>query len=106
MTQRLQTSDIKTRLFGNEMSPLSGKVLGFSKNEMRAPFVRLCTASMLFGCLCLACWPLARATITITITDDQHCFSMPCLFVLISHHFKSLKKEQTKNKLRVKQPEI
>ena len=21
-------------------------------------------------------------------TDDQHCFSLPCLFVLISHHFK------------------
>ena len=65
MTQRLQTSDIKTRLFGNEMSPLSGKVLGFSNNKMRAPFVRLCTAFLLFGCLCLACWHLAGATITL-----------------------------------------
>ena len=35
-------------------------------------------------------------------TDDQHCFSMPCLFVLISYHFKLL--TEIKNKLRLKQP--
>ena len=65
MTQRLQTSDIKTRLFGNEMSPLSGKVLGFSNNKMRAPVFILRTAFMLFGCLRLASWHLAGATITL-----------------------------------------
>ena len=31
-------------------------------------------------------------------TDDQHCFSMPCPFVLISHQFKPL--TRNKNKLR------
>ena len=31
-------------------------------------------------------------------TDDQHCFSMPCLFVLISHHFKPLTEIKTNYK--------
>ena len=31
------------------------------------------------------------------IPQNQHCFSMHCLFVLISHHFKPLR---NKNKLR------
>ena len=28
-------------------------------------------------------------------TDDQNCFSMPCLFVLISHHLKPLTEIRT-----------
>ena len=28
-------------------------------------------------------------------TDHQHCFSIPCLLVLISHHFKPLTEIRT-----------